>query len=279
MNGNRFGDRLAASWAASRYVCAGLDPDLPQLRAATGAEVSAGTITRFTRAIVDATCDLVIAYKPNSAFYEQFGPAGMQALQDTIAHIHSAAPHAVVILDAKRGDVEHTNAAYATALFDIYDADAVTVSPYLGAVALAPYLDRLDRGVIVLCRTSNPGGGELQDLPVRGVPLYQHIATLAQASWNHNGNCGLLVGATYPAELREVRARAPGLPLLIAGVGRQQGSLQAAVRAGATADGGILVSASRSVTHISPGADLAGAARSATLRLHESVLACLAGAG
>ena len=271
MDGNRFTDRLRAGWAASRFVCVGLDPDPAQVRAATGLAPSAESIVAFTRAIVDATCDLVLAYKPNSAFFEQFGPAGMHALRDTVAHIHEVAPDTVVILDAKRGDIEHTNQAYATALFDVYDADAVTVQPYLGAEPLTPFLDRLDRGVIVLCRTSNPGGGELQDLPVGGVPLYQHVAQLAETRWNRNGNCGLLVGATYPPQIRQVRAAAPSLPLLIAGVGRQHGALRDAVTAGATTAGGVIVSASRSITHASTGPDFATAARDATLALHDEV--------
>jgi orotidine-5'-phosphate decarboxylase len=199
----------------------------------------------------------------------------MRALQDLIGYIHGVAPGAVVILDAKRGDVEHTNQAYASALFDVYDADAVTVQPYLGGDALAPYLDRLDRGVIVLCRTSNPGGGELRDLLVGQVPLCQRIAELAETSWNRNGNCGLLVGATYPRELSQVRVIAPSLPLLIAGVGRQQGAVREAVKAGATRGGGVIVSSSRAVTHASSGPDFARSAGQVTLALHEQLTAWL----
>ncbi len=275
MDDNRFTDRLHVAWALARYVCVGLDPDPEQIRATTGSAATAPTIMHFTRAIVDATCDLVAAYKPNSAFFEQFGPAGMQALQGTISHIHSVAPGAVVILDAKRGDIEHTNSAYATAMFDVYDADAVTVHPYLGAAALAPFLDRVDRGVIVLCRTSNPGGGELQDLRVENGLLYQHVAEQVETTWNRHGNCGLLVGATYPRELKEVRARAPSPPLLIVGIGRQRGSLEAAVRAGATTDGGIIVSASRAITHAASDPNFATAARQACQQLNEQVLASL----
>ena len=266
-----FTDRLRAGWLAGRFVCVGLDPDPAQLIATTRSGDMAARITRFSRAIVDATRDLVVAYKPNSAFYEQFGPAGMGALQDLIRYIHAAAPGVVVILDAKRGDIEHTNEAYASALFDVYDADAVTVQPYLGGDALAPFLNRLDRGVIVLCRTSNPGGGELQDLPAGQLPLYQRIAELAETRWNRNGNCGLLVGATYPRELSQVRALAPSLPLLIAGVGRQHGAVREAATAGMTSDGGIIVSSSRAVTHASSGPEFAEAAREATLALHQQL--------
>jgi orotidine 5'-phosphate decarboxylase subfamily 2 len=186
MDANRFTDRLRAGRSAGRYVCVGLDPDRAQLLATTRSGGLADRIAQFGREIVDATCDLVVAYKPNSAFYEQFGPPGMGALQDLIGYIHRVAHGVVVILDAKRGDIEHTNEAYASALFDVYDADAVTVQPYLGGDALAPYLNRLDRGVIVLCRTSNPGGGELQDLVAGRTPLYQHVAELAETRWNRN---------------------------------------------------------------------------------------------
>lgn len=282
MVNERFASRLERSWAQQRYLCVGLDPDPAQLgdTADSGARAA---IIRFAREIVDATADLAIAYKPNIAFYEQFGPPGLAALREVIGHIHAVAPDAVVILDAKRGDIEHTNAAYASALFDYFDADAVTVQPYLGGEALAPFLARADRGVIVLCRTSNPGGAELQDLEVGGIPLYQHVARLVESAWNAaNGNCGLLVGATWPAEIAQVRAAAPTLPLLIAGVGRQQGALAEAVRAGLRGDlvggGGIIVSASRSITDV--GLDPSGrpaAARAAALRLVEEIAAALAG--
>ncbi len=277
MGGNRFTDRLRAGWSAGRYVCVGLDPDRAQLLATTRSGGLADRIAQFGRAIVDATRDLVVAYKPNSAFCEQFGPAGLSALQDLIGYIHDVAPGVVVILDAKRGDIEHTSQAYASALFDVYDADAVTVQPYLGGDALAPFLDRRDRGVIVLCRTSNPGGGEVQDLPAGQAPLYQRIAELAEATWNRNGNCGLLVGATYPRELNQVRTLAPSLPLLIAGAGRQQGAVREAVTAGVARGGGIIVSSSRAVTHASTGSDFAEAARKATLALHRQVTAAYTG--
>jgi orotidine-5'-phosphate decarboxylase len=275
MDRNRFLDRLASGWAASRFACVGLDPDPEQVAMTVGLTNPAVDILSFTAAIVDATADLALAYKPNSAFYEQFGPRGMVALQSTIAHIHAVAPDAVVILDAKRGDIEHTNEAYARSLFDVYDADAVTVQPYLGGDALAPFFDRLDRGVIVLCRTSNPGGGEIQDLSAGEQPLYRHIAATAESTWSRNRNCGLLVGATYPREIALVRQSAPTLPLLIAGVGKQAGALADAVRAGAVDRAAVIVSSSRSITHAASGPGFADAARQATLRLHQEILAAL----
>jgi orotidine-5'-phosphate decarboxylase len=252
-----------------------LDPDPEQVAATVGLGDPAKTVAAFTTAIVDATADLALAYKPNSAFYEQFGPAGMHALQTTIAHIHQVAPSAVVILDAKRGDIEHTNHAYARAVFDVYSADAVTVQPYLGGDALAPFVDRIDRGVIVLCRTSNPGGGEIQDLIIDGQPLYRHIAATVETTWNRDGNCGLLVGATYPREIARVREAAPTLPLLIAGVGRQQGALADAVRAGVVDRAGVIISSSRSIIDASMGPDFATAARDAAIRHHDAILSAI----
>lgn len=275
MDHNHFGDRLTAGWAASRFLCVGLDPDPEQVAATVGLGDPAKAVAAFTTAVVEATVDLALAYKPNSAFYEQFGPAGMDALLATIAHIHQVAPSAVVILDAKRGDIEHTNHAYARAMFDVYGADAVTVHPYLGGDALAPFIDRIDRGVIVLCRTSNPGGGEVQDLTVDGQPLYRHIASTVETTWNRNGNCGLLVGATYPREIALVRESAPTLPLLIAGVGRQQGALADAIRAGAVNRTGVIVSSSRSITDAATGPKFAAAARDAALRHHDAILSAL----
>jgi orotidine-5'-phosphate decarboxylase len=292
MDGDRFGAKLERAWGDSRFVCVGLDPDPDQVEATVGGLGSdvAGAVFGFTRAIVDATGDLVAAYKPNSAFYEQFGPPGMVALQRTIAHIHEVAPEAVVILDAKRGDIEHTNEAYARAIFDVYDADAVTAQPYLGGAALSAFLDYADRGVIVLCRTSNPDGGELQDLEVSlgggepGRPLYLDVAARAERAWNGRGNCALVVGATYPGEIVEIRRMAPTLPFLIAGAGRQQGAVgeavKAAVMAGEGPDGragprGFVISASRSVTHAASGPGLAEAARKATLALAGEVAAGL----
>lgn len=277
MEENRFTDRLRRAWRRSQFVCVGLDPDPDQVAATIGDGDAAETVSAFTRAVVDATCDVVAAYKPNAAFYEQFGPPGMEALRSTISHIHEVAPDAVVILDAKRGDIEHTNEAYAAALFDIYEADAVTVQPYLGGAALSAYLDRLDRGVIVLCRTSNPGGGEVQDLPVGDEPLYLHLARVAEHSWNRNGNLGLLVGATWPAEIALVRDAAPSLPLLIAGAGRQEGEVTDAVQAAAIdGGGGFVISASRSIANAGAGAGFADAARAAALALHDEVVAALA---
>jgi orotidine-5'-phosphate decarboxylase len=265
-------DRLRRRWAAGTLLCVGLDPEPERLPAPLAHRPSAEALLAFNTALVDATADLVCAYKPNSAFYEAHGPDGLQALQRTITYIHERAPDVPVLLDAKRGDMANTSHAYARAIFDIYGADAVTVQPYQGQEALAPFLERADRGVFILCRTSNPGAGELQDLPVGRDPLYLHLAGRVADAWNTHGNCGLVVGATWPDELRAVRSRAAALPILLPGIGAQGGDLAASVRAGLDADGmGLLVSVSRGVIYASSDDDFAAAARRAATRLRDEI--------
>ena len=258
-----FLEKLAgATRAHSSLLCVGLDVSLDSLP--EGLPRTPAGVVEFNRAIVEATADLVCAYKPNLAFYEALGPAGLEALLETRELIPPEIP---VIADAKRGDVGHTASAYARALFDFYSFDAVTASPYLGRDALEPFLERAERGVFVLCRTSNPGARDLQDLVVGGEPLYRVVARLV-GEWNRHGNAGLVVGATYPREIAEVRAIAPTLPLLIPGVGAQAGDLAAAVRAGIDANGELaIVNSSRQVLYASSGRDFAAAARAAAIVL------------
>lgn len=283
---------LRRRWQTSgSLVCVGLDPELeriPQLArggrtgllsAAAGEEEAdiEGALVGFTQAIVDATADLVCAYKPNSAFYEQYGPAGMRALQRLIAYIHARYPEIPVILDAKRADIGSTSAAYARAVFDAYHADAVTLHPYLGREALSPFLERADRGCLILCRTSNPGAGEFQDLATRGPdgaerPLYQQVARAVATDWNTNGNCALVVGATYPDELRIVRGLVGDMPILVPGVGAQGGEIEAVVGAGLDSAGqGLMISLSRSVLYASSGADFAEAGRREAERVMRAI--------
>jgi orotidine-5'-phosphate decarboxylase len=230
----------------------------------------ASPIFQFNKAIIDATADLVCAYKPQFAHY-----AACEAedqLERTIEYIHRAYPGTPVILDAKRGDVESTAERYAIEAFERYAADAVTVNPYLGSDSLEPFLRYEDRGVIVLCRTSNPGARDLQDLEVGGRKLYAAVAELAATQWNSRGNCLLVVGATYPRELAEVRAIAGDMPFLVPGVGAQGADVRAAIEAGQSADGrGLIVSSSRSIIHASSGADFAAAARAATILLRDQI--------
>lgn len=206
-------------------------------------------VPRFLAGIVEATRDLVCCYKPNVAFFEAFGAVGWEALRRTLDAIPPEVPR---LADAKRGDTPHTVEAYARGLFEQMGFDAVTANPYLGGDALEPLFAYPDRGVFVLCKTSNPGSGELQDLTVRASdgreePVYLHVARRA-LSWDVHGTLGLVVGATYPAEIEAVRAIAPGVPLLIPGVGAQAGDLEASVRA---AGGGAIINASRSVLYAS----------------------------
>lgn len=263
----RFAERLREAWARNdSLLCVGLDPEpgrFPQ-----GLRGHATPILEFNRQVVDATLDLVCAYKPQFAHYAACGAE--EELARTIDYIHRVAPHVPVILDAKRGDIGSTAEHYAREAFDRYGADAVTANPYLGGDTLEPFLARADKGVFVLCRTSNPGAGDLQDLDCGGRKLHQVVAGLAATRWNTNGNCMLVVGATYPQELAAVRAIVGDMALLVPGVGAQGGDVEAAVRAGRTADGtGLVVNASRGVLYAA--GDFPGAVREAARVLRAQI--------
>lgn len=202
----------------------------------------------FNKAIIDVTHDLVCAYKPNSAFYEANGAEGVRQLKQTCDYIREAYPGIPIIIDAKRADIGSSNEGYAKFVFDYLGADAVTLHPYLGREALKPFLDRKEKTSFIFCRSSNPGGGEFQDLETGGRPLYQVVAEHVVKSWNGNGNCGLIVGATYPAELEIVRRIAPDLPFLIPGIGAQGGDVEKTVKAGVDSTGkNAIINASRSI--------------------------------
>ena len=268
---------LEAKWAESKFVCVGLDSEfgkIPEsIHVGDEGEVHKGdTIVAFNRAVVEATKDLVCAYKPNIAFYEVHGAEGLGALRQTIADIHSIAPDVPVILDAKRADIGNTNAGYVKSAFDYLCADAITVHPYLGAEALQPFLVSPEEGVIVLCRTSNSGAGEFQDLLVDGEPLYLHVARNVANEWNKNGNCALVVGATYPDELREVRKLVGDMPILIPGIGAQGGDVEKTVTAGKDSRGrGMIINSSRGIIFASKETDFAQAARRETQKLHDLI--------
>jgi orotidine-5'-phosphate decarboxylase len=262
-----FRQKLAtASQAAQSLVCVGLDPD-PKLMAVPD-------ILDFNRAIIDATKDLVCAYKPNLSFYEAQGSKGIIALEATVAHIRDVAPGVIVLGDGKRGDIGSSNTQYAKALFETWDFDAATVNGYAGVEALQPFLDYADRGVIVLCRTSNQGARELQDqaLGGNGKRLFEHVAESA-VRWDRNDNIGLVVGATYPEDLARVREIAPDMPVLLPGVGAQEGSLRASVLGGVDASGrNLIVSSSRGITYASKKpAEFESAARAAADDLRRRV--------
>ena len=278
-----FRDRLEARWDRGLFACIGLDPvwdRLPvDITAPAGSDPSrearAAGMARFCSAIVDATAHVACAFKPNAAFFEAEGAPGLAALETVVRHIRTVAPDVPVIYDAKRGDIGSTNQGYADHAFDQLGADAVTVHPYLGEEALRPFLDRRDRGTIVLVRTSNPGGGEFQDLSVGGEPLYRVVARRVAQHWNGNGNCAVVVGATYPDELAAVRAIVGDMPILIPGIGAQGGDLRRTVAAGRDARGrGMIVSASRSILYASRGDDFAAAARAEAERLAAEIRDC-----
>lgn len=271
-----FFEMIRAKWDEGKFLCVGLDseesrlPEVVQKRAKTPATA----VAIFNEFIVEATKDLVCAYKLNSAFYETLGKYGFFVLQETVEMIHREAPDLPVILDAKRGDVNVTNVCYAEALLDDLGADAVTVHGYLGGQALQPFLVRKDKGIFVLCRTSNKGAGEFQDLIVGGIPLYQRVAKNVAERWNTNGNCGLVMGATYPKELAEVRAMGIELPFLIPGIGAQGGELGETVAAAKDSRGqGMIINASRSIIFASSGPDFADAAHKEAERMHEAIRA------
>ncbi len=266
MNGT-FHAKLATSWVRSgSMLCVGLDPDPARLpRPLDGAP---DAIEKFCIAIVDATADLVCAFKPQIAHFSAHRAEG--ALEAVCAHIREHYPDVPVLLDAKRGDIGSTAEFYAREAFGRYRADAVTYNPYLGTDAALPMLEQ--GAVVAICRTSNPGSGELQDLDVGGRPLYERVAEMVATRWSQHGECGLVVGATWPEQLRSVRAIAGDLPILVPGVGAQGGDVVASVAAGSTGAGtGLLMSTSRDVLYASSGEDFADAARAAALRTIDAI--------
>ena len=261
-------------------LCVGLDPEPAKFPAHLRGD--AGKIYDFCAAIVDATADLVIAFKPQIAYFSAH--RAEDQLERLVAHMRRVAPQVPVILDAKRGDIGSTAEQYAIEAFERYGADAVTLSPFMGFDSVAPYLKYHGKGAFLLCRTSNPGGDDFQPqrlLDVPGQPrLYEHIAALAQGPWNLNGQLGLVVGATYPAEIARVRELAPTLPLLIPGVGAQGGDAVATVRAGwrgtpSTSTGPVVVNSSRAILYAAAGADFAVAARAEAQRTRDVLQAAL----
>lgn len=267
-----FMSSLRQRWAeANTLVCVGLDPEPAKFPAHLRRRPDA--VFEFCRAIVDASADLVCAFKPQIAHFAALGAE--TALTRLIDHVHANHPGIPVILDAKRGDIGSTAQNYAIEAFERYGADAVTVNPYLGRDSVQPFLDRADKGVIILCRTSNPGAGDLQDLVVAGRPLYQHVAERIAREWNGHGNCALVVGATWPKQLGEVRAIVGDMPLLVPGVGAQGGDVEQLVANGRTADGtGLMISSSRAILYAGSGEDFAAAARAAAQALRDQINAC-----
>ncbi|MFZ3044248.1 MAG: orotidine-5'-phosphate decarboxylase [Minisyncoccia bacterium] len=284
-----FRDLLEAQWAKGKFVCVGLDSELGKIPESAqvsdpehpekylGLDVEC-TMSDFNESIVSATRDLVCAYKPNLGFYIAYGAAGLQALWSTCNIIRDIAPDVPVILDAKSADIGNTNVGYAQFAFEYLGVDAITVNPYLGGEALQSFLDYKNKGIFVLCRTSNPGADEFQDL-VSAAPggagyrkLYQHVACQVLNKWNKNGNCGLVIGATRPDELREIRDSVGDTTLLIPGIGAQGGDLEKTVKAGKDSRGrGMIINSSRVIIFASNGHDFADAAYRETLKLNDLI--------
>lgn len=270
---NTFNQQLQSAWASQgSMLCVGFDPDPKRLPPSLQGKPEG--IFEFCRDIADATADLVCAFKPQFAYFAS-QRAEVQ-LEKLIKHLKDKYPHIPVILDSKRGDIGSTADHYAMEVFDRYGADAVTVSPYMGFDTIEPYLKHAGKGVIVLCRTSNPGGSDLQFLNVSpdGQPLYLHVAKLAAQQWNSTGQISLVVGATFPEEIAKVRAIIGDMPLLIPGIGAQGGDIDATVNAGkipGKPGTGMIINSSRAILYASSGTDFAEAARTAALNTRNAL--------
>lgn len=266
-----FIEKLSAAWAANNsLLCVGLDPDVSRFPAELAGKPDA--IYAFCKTVVDSTADLACSFKPQIAYFAALRAEGQ--LEEICRYIKATYPDIPVILDAKRGDIGATAEQYAREAFERYDADAVTVNPYMGFDSVAPYLEWKDRGAIVLCRTSNAGGSDLQFLDVGGKPLYQHVAQLVADKWNTNGQCSLVVGATFPKELAQVRAVIGDMPLLVPGIGAQGGDIAATVQAGKTAVGtGMMINSSRAILYAQPaaGESAAAAVRRVALETRDAI--------
>ena len=260
---------LSASRRNQSLLCVGLDSDIRKIPQSLVKEFGDEALFEFNKRIIDATADLVCAYKPNIAFYEMLGPKGLELLKKTREYIPADIP---VIIDAKRGDISNTAEAYAKALFEFYNADAVTVNPYLGQDSIKPFLQYREKGTFVLCRTSNPGARDLQDLDCSGQPLYQVIARKA-IEWNSNHNIGLVAGATFPEELGVIRKIiGDEMPLVIPGIGPQQADLKKAVQNGVNSQGELaIINAARSVIFASSKEDFAEAVRKKAVALRDEI--------
>ncbi len=264
-----FSDKLHHRWKQENtLVCVGLDTDLDKIPPHLKEEKY--PLFAFNKAIIDATHDLVCAFKPQIAFYSAYGAENQ--LEMTFQYLRATYPKVPTILDSKRGDIGNTAEMYAKEAFDRYHADAVTVNPYLGGDSLEPFLSRAEKGIIILCKTSNPGSGEIQAMKVDGEEIYRKIAYLSQNRWNLNNNICLVVGGTYPAELANVRKMAPDIPILVPGVGAQGGKVKDIVKAGVSDDNaGLIINSSRKIIYASSETDFADAARGAAESLRDEI--------
>ena len=256
--------KLKNKWNEGKFICVGLDPDYSKFPPNFKNGSLEQDLFSFNENVIEQTKDLVCAYKLQSAFYEVFGEIGWGVLKKTAQYIQQKYQDIPIILDAKRGDIGFSNEAYAKAIFDYLGFDAVTLHPYLGKEALEPFLERKDKGIIILVKTSNPGGGEFQDLQVEGKPLYQVVAEHVK-DWNKNGNLGVVVGATYPKQLKEVRQIVGDIPILVPGIGAQGGDLEGTLKNGLDSNKqGLIINSSRGII-------FADNPREAALKLHKKI--------
>jgi orotidine-5'-phosphate decarboxylase len=264
-----FIQKLDARWTKTNsLLCVGLDPNVEKFPSHLKGDDDA--IFKFCSAIIDATHDLVCAYKPQIAYFA--GLAAEDQLQKVLDYARARYPDIPIILDSKRGDIGSTAAMYAQEAFVRYEADAVTVNPYMGRDSAQPFLDYADKGSIFLCRTSNPGAGDIQDLLVDGRPVYERVATMISQQWNSSGNCCIVVGATWPAQMSDLRAICGDMPFLVPGVGAQGGDVEAIVKAGQTQQGrGLIINSSRAILYASPGLDFASAARATAMQTRDEI--------
>lgn len=264
-----FIEKLEQCWSSSdSLLCVGLDPNWQKIP--EHLKTLPEPIFEFCKAVVDATHDLVCAYKPQIAYF-----AALQAedqLEKTLNYIRETYPHIPIILDSKRGDIGSTAQMYAVEAFDRYKADAVTVNPYMGQDSVQPFLDRADRGTILLCRTSNLGAGDIQDLEVQGQAIYEIVATMISQTWNVNNNCCIVVGATWPEQMSRLRDITGDMPFLVPGVGAQGGDVEALVKAGQTASGrGLMINSSRGIIYAGEDENFAIASRKIALETRDLI--------
>lgn len=260
-------------WRKKRYACVGLDSEYSKIPLHLKKNPVDIAIFEFNKRIIDETFDLVCAYKPNSAFYEAYGSKGIGALKKTVKYIQKKAPFIPIILDAKRADIGNTNNGYVKFAFDELEVDAITVHPYLGMEAMEPFLERKEKLIVVLVKTSNPGADEFQDLEnAESKPLYKIVAENVAKKWNKNKNCGVVVGATYPVELRFVRKIVGEMPILIPGIGAQGGDLKGIIDAGKAKDSfGMIIHSARAIIFASSEKDFAKIAREKTIELNNEI--------
>jgi len=258
-----FIEKLNTAWNSSNsLLCVGLDPNLARIP--EHIKTQPEPIYEFCKAIVDATHDLVCAYKPQIAYFA--GLSAEDQLQKTLNYVRETYPHIPIILDSKRGDIGSTAEMYAKEAFERFKADAVTVNPYMGQDSAQPFLDYADKGTVLLCRTSNPGAVDIQDLEIEGQPVYEKVAQMISNDWNTNNNCCIVVGATWPEQMQRLRVITGDMPFLVPGVGAQGGDVEALVKAGQTNNGtGLMINSSRGVIYAGKTENFADAARQSAL--------------